>query len=293
VQQYSACDAEVVLDAAAPLPRLSSFAQWLAGHAGLVRKIAIRLVNLKDRVRDEGEPFEEHLKHAQELLQLSIHTAATLPSTAGGIPTAAAAPAAVPAASELPLAAAAAKTATRKRAALTGPASSAKQRQQQQQRIWQQKQQQGNLRLRSFSSSLPKAVSLLEVLRPHHLTQLDLDLRNAVTDNATLPAALLQLSSLQELRLGGMPDNELYVGRALTALAQLNHLTSLHLDGSWPEDSNHDCGAPYVLAQPVARWLQQLLAQPLPLQKLQLSIDCNLPVLDMSNLTKLTELVNQ
>jgi hypothetical protein len=44
------------------------------------------------------------------------------------------------------------------------------------------------------------------------------------------------------------------------------------------------------MPEPVAAALQQLLAQPLPLQKLQLDINCDLPVTDMSQLTQLTEL---
>jgi hypothetical protein len=38
VQQCSACNTAVMVDATMPLPQLHSFAQWLARHTGLFRK---------------------------------------------------------------------------------------------------------------------------------------------------------------------------------------------------------------------------------------------------------------
>jgi hypothetical protein len=39
VQQCGACNTAVLIDAAAPMARLQSFAQWLARHAGLVKSL--------------------------------------------------------------------------------------------------------------------------------------------------------------------------------------------------------------------------------------------------------------
>jgi hypothetical protein len=136
------------------------------------------------------------------------------------------------------------------------------------------------LRLRSFSSTLPKAVDMLAVLQPHSLTSVTLDLDEAATDSSALCAALLQLSSLQRLHIEGIFYAGL--GSALTALAQLSQLTLLHIsDYGWDEEG---------LLEPAAVALQRLLVQQLPLQELQLDTYGKLPVLDMSQLTQLTEL---
>jgi flagellar motor protein MotB len=176
------------------------------------------------------------------------------------------------------------------------------QEQQQQQQLEEQKlqdyeqQQQQRLRLHSFSSSnMLKVVDLLAVLHPHSLTHLSLGLFEAMTTSSALSAAFMQLNSLRQLHL-----HDVFVvshGSALTALAHLSQLTMLQLSGDWPtvhlklEDVRYSRPRePQPLEPPVAAALQQLLAQPLPLQNLELRLGCKLPVLDMSNLTQLKQL---
>jgi hypothetical protein len=87
VQQCSACNTEVVLDATAPLPQLRSFAQWLARHAGLVSSIECRMDQDFDFFSSNicGLPREAHLTAAQGLIQLSIQAAAMQVSSAGNL----------------------------------------------------------------------------------------------------------------------------------------------------------------------------------------------------------------
>jgi hypothetical protein len=117
-----------------------------------------------------------------------------------------------------------------------------------------------------------------------------LDLSEATTGSATLSAALAGLSSLQQLHLTGIRLADANRGDALTALVQLRQLTSLQLSGSWFTQSDDGQASLNLLQQPVSGKLQQLLAQPLPIQKLQLGLKCRLPVLDMAQLPQLTEL---
>jgi hypothetical protein len=153
-------------------------------------------------------------------------------------------------------------------------------------------QQQHCLRLRSFSSSLPKAVDMLAVLQVQHLTRVELSLpRDAVIDSFALSVALARLSNLQQLRLGNMSDASLEA--ALTTLVQLPQLTSLTCNGEWPSDPQAmSLQQLEVLAIPVSLALQQLLAQPLPLRSLQLPGfgSYQLPRLNMALLTNLTQL---
>jgi hypothetical protein len=93
----------------------------------------------------------------------------------------------------------------------------------------QEQQQQQGLRLRSFSSSCPKAVDMLTALQPHSLTRVDLDFLKAATDSAALAITLQRLSSLQQLRISNMHQASLW--SALTVLVQLSQLTSLELRG--------------------------------------------------------------
>jgi hypothetical protein len=88
------------------------------------------------------------------------------------------------------------------------------------------------------------------------------------------------------------------LGGALTTLVQLLQLTSLEFQGEWPSDRDED-GARWpkiALVSPVSRALQQLLDQPLPLRSLLLPEFVKdfgvyqLPVLNMAQLTNLTEL---
>jgi hypothetical protein len=137
---------------------------------------------------------------------------------------------------------------------------------------------------------------MLAVLQVQHLTRVELSFPiDAITDSSALSMALARLSNLQQLRVVGMSDASL--GAAMTTLVQLPHLTSLRFDGEWPLVPLLDeAQQPYrLLASPVPEALQQLLAQPLPLRSLQLSLQpeigsYQLPVLNMALLTKLTEL---
>jgi hypothetical protein len=136
---------------------------------------------------------------------------------------------------------------------------------------------------------------MLVVLQPYSLTYVDLDMTYANTNSAALSMAFERLSSLQHLRLTGndVPRHDTSLGSALTALAQLSHLTSLELSGRWCSEvdcaqQSLVCGR--VLAQPASVALQQLLTQPLPLQKLVLQLDFYLQVLNLVLLTKLKEL---
>jgi hypothetical protein len=142
----------------------------------------------------------------------------------------------------------------------------------------QQQQQQQGLRLRSFSSSFPKAVDMLAVQQVQHLTRVELGFNRAMTDSSALSMALARFSNLQQLQLGGISDTSL--GAALTTLVQLPQLTLLECIGWWRE-------------VPLA--LQQLLAQPLPLRSLKLSDFRGFgifppPIFNMPLLTNLTEL---
>uniref|UniRef100_A0A383VRL7 F-box domain-containing protein n=1 Tax=Tetradesmus obliquus TaxID=3088 RepID=A0A383VRL7_TETOB len=267
VQQCSACNTEVVLDAAAPLPRLRSFAQWLAKHAALLSGITMQREWLYfwayGSTTNDGTPRETPFKEEQELLLLSIHAAATLHPAADGLPAAAPATAEAPAAAALPVS----------EQGRSGRHSASQQQQQQSQRQC--------LRLRSFSSNLSQAVDVLAVLHPHSLTRVHLDLREATTDSSTLSKALKRLSSLQELCLVNV--HHPWQGSALTALAHLSQLTSLELSGRCP---TADTAQGQVWHQALA----QLLAQPLPLQDLKLQLGCRLPALDMACLMQLTQL---
>jgi hypothetical protein len=171
------------------------------------------------------------------------------------------------------------------------------QQQQQQQQRQQQRQQQGQqqgLHLRSFSSGLPAAVDMLAVLNPHSLADVSLELEYVSADSATLGAALLRLSSLQRLRLLRLEDAYASPGSALTALAHLSQLASVEIGGDMLERYGPDgWGQPRKLAQPLLQAVQQLLVQPLPLQELILDFwqqRCELPMVDMAPLTKLTKL---
>jgi hypothetical protein len=208
VRQCSACNTVVVLGATSPLQRLQSLAQWLGRHAGLLSSITVHPASRQHSYSIDGMPYEEHLKAAQHLLQRSLH-AATVP---------------------LPQAVAAAGAESA--AVLTMEGLSL------QQQCQQQQQQQQGLRLRSFSSSLPKAVDMLAVLHPHSLTSLDLNLRRAATDSATLSRVLERLRSLQQLRISNMCEANLW--SALPVLAQICHLTSLELSGASALLSHND-----------------------------------------------------
>jgi hypothetical protein len=133
VQQSGVCNTAVLINAAAPMARLQSFAQWLPRHAGLVKSLGMQpWWRLSSNEAIEGRPYEAHLAAAQQLLQLSIHAAGAPP--AAGDNTRQPTPAAV----------ASAAVAEETAAGCC--------------------QRQRGLRLRSFASSLPKAVDMLAAL---------------------------------------------------------------------------------------------------------------------------------
>jgi hypothetical protein len=243
------------------MARLRSFAQWLARNAGLVNSLSMKPVSSGSYdAAVDGLPVKAHVAAAQELLHRSIQAAGA--TQAAEDTTQLSAP--------LPAAAAAAAAA----AAVTLETAVGRSQQQQQ----QQQQQQG-LRLRSFSCSLPRAVDMLAALQVQHLTRVDLGFEGAATDSCAPSLALARLSNLQQLRLGNLHDG---LATSLSTLVQLPQLTSLEFYDSWSG----------VLKSPLSVALQQLLAQPLPLKRLQLLPrgSCRLPVLNMALLTKLTEL---
>jgi hypothetical protein len=149
----------------------------------------------------------------------------------------------------------------------------------------EQQQQQG-WRLARFSSYMPGA-ELLAALPTHSLTHLELDDGGcsgcstvSTEDDSTTAAALARLSSLQRLRLAAW-TNGIPVS-ALAGVAQLSRLTALSLYGNFEG-----------IKQP----LEQLLAQQLPLRKLEMSMhestrNSSQPVLDIEHLTTLEQLSN-
>jgi hypothetical protein len=160
----------VLLNAAAPMPCLQSFAQWLARHAGLVKSISMKppWSHIKDI---DGLPYKAHLAAAQDLLQLSIQAAGAPPAESMRWST--------------PSPAAAAAAATTVTDGIQEGSSQ------------QQQQQQQGLRLRNFSSSLPKAVDVLAALQVQHLTRVELRfLNDGTTDSFGLSMALARLSNL-------------------------------------------------------------------------------------------------
>jgi hypothetical protein len=248
--------------------QLHSFAQWLARHAGLVNSLSMKRGGMFNAA--VGLPYKAHLAAAQELLQLSIHAAGATQAAEDSTHLSAPCPAAAATAAT----AAAAEVSTE-----TAAGGSQQQQHQQHQQHHHQKQ---GLRLRSFSSSLPKAVGMLAALQVQHLTSVGLGLQEAMTDSSALSMALARPSNLQQLRLGGMVDASL--GTALTTLVQLPQLTLLEFYNRRPSRGE--------LESQLSVALQQVLAQPLLLQRLQLPVGrwYRLPILNMSLLTKLTEL---
>jgi hypothetical protein len=120
--------------------------------------------------------------------------------------------------------------------------------------------QRSRLRLASFVSDSLCAASMVAALPAHSLTHLILDVGpEDAFDGAALSAALAHLSSLQQLWLTNKSSfsSSSTPGSCLAGVAQLSRLTSLGLDGYWPE-----------LQQP----LQQLLVQLPQLQQLRVHL---------------------
>lgn len=119
---------------------------------------------------------------------------------------------------------------------------------------------------------------MLSALPAHSLTHLDLTLPpTGMVDAAALSSALARLTNLQQLRLEkwqGLP----MAGSCLGGILQLCRLTMLQLGGNWWGDNDN---------------LAQVLAQPLPLRRLELNPQDTLPVLDLSKLEQLEQLTVQ
>jgi hypothetical protein len=134
-------------------------------------------------------------------------------------------------------------------------------------------QQQRRLRLTSFASDL-RAAGMLDSLPADSLTALDLSPVDSIgVDGRQLSALIARLSCLQQLSLTG-PGTISMPGSVFEGIAQLTGLTALDLGNAW-------WGVDEVL--------QQLLSQSLPLRQLRLGL--LLPVLDMTALASLTELI--
>jgi hypothetical protein len=222
--QCSACNTDIVLVLHSSLLQLGSFTDWLQRHPGLVRSIVINagsLLLIDDKVH--GLQKEAHYRTASRLLQQALQLAA------------------LPQANTVSAAAGAAA------AGIQTPQ--------------QQQQQQQGLQVVSLSSSClakPGALGILAALPAHSLTHLDLTFNSCVVDASLVSAALMRLSSLQELHLKRCLATRV-TGSCAPAIMQLSRLTSLRLEGC------HWCGS--------GEQLQQLLAQPLPLRQLVLHND--------------------
>jgi hypothetical protein len=129
-------------------------------------------------------------------------------------------------------------------------------------------QQQGRLRLTSFTSNL-RAAGILGVLPARSLTALHLSPIDSLgADGCQLSALIARLSSLKQLSLAGRGPRSM-PGSCYAGIAQLTGLTALEL-------SRYGHRADELL-------------QHLPLRRLCLRMD--LPVLDMTALTSLKELI--
>jgi hypothetical protein len=146
--------------------------------------------------------------------------------------------------------------------------------------------QQRGLRLRELLCAAPSTSTLLHGLLAHSLTQLQLDCATVLVEAPTADgcsvntcspvAALARLSSLQVL---GLYSTGNACGSWLLAVTQLTQLKNFKVEGRW---------------QGIGPPLQQLLSQPLLLQKLYLNVQLRvreqLPLLDLQQLTQLTML---
>jgi hypothetical protein len=261
--------------------KLASLSSWLLKHGALVNSMAI----------STREPTGVQFYVDDTATLMNVLQTAMLTSTAQFEPAAAAA-----AASQVTRAAAAAGAAAAAAAIATGGTA--------QQQLAAAKEhtclQPASLELSTYMFAAPsghyvaqlqhQAVHLLAVLPPHCLTQLSLEVGWNITaaDAAVMKAALARLTCLEQLKASVLPYN------CLVALEQLSCLTLLDLDGlQCPAAESGDDSPRRHLADAA---LQQLLGLPLPLRQLHLlnissSIDHRaLPVLELSNMTNLTEL---
>jgi hypothetical protein len=252
VQQSRARNTEVVFPPKAAMQTLRSFAQWLPRHAALVKSIAAT-AGYGPAATLHGQPYELHLKAAQQLLQQAMQAAAA----------AAARP-------NVGLEEAAGVTAAAAALVCSDAGLNAVAQQQQQQHCW---------RLASFTGDLPWAPDMLPLLPAHSLTELTLVSASPNSPSEQL-SQLTRLRSLQSLSFDStiarsmcwLPDG------CLAGLAQLSRLTTLVLMGNFKGG---------ILSQ-----LQQLLTYTLPLQRLDLGLQFldsdRLPALSIPTLTHLT-----
>jgi hypothetical protein len=251
VQQCGVSSTDAVMKLDNQLQKLHSFASWLHKHMHVVRSISVFDVRPLGEPPMKGYPApstctrRDRADAAAQLLQLASEAAAAQRATATTPPPQAAAAAAVSAA-----------PVNRGTATLL--------------EVPQQQQQRG-LRLASFSTDCLLTPGLLAALPAYSLTRLDLNLQLGLeyenVDNETwldgpaVAAALAQLSSLRELRIGNstMRDSMSLPGSFLYGVAELRSLMMLEVMGDWQRD--------------VQDSLRQLLAQPRQLRQLHVVID--------------------
>jgi Leucine-rich repeat (LRR) protein len=141
----------------------------------------------------------------------------------------------------------------------------------------QHQQQQQRLRLASFSTDWLGTSATIAALPAHSLTRLDLTFPYTdVPKSEAMLAALAQLTSLRQLRMGPYGGRWSFPTTLLSAVPYMKQLTLLELSGNFDTDSR--------------QWaLQQLLLLPLPLQRLQIG-SLSLPTLNFAALTQLSKL---
>uniref|UniRef100_A0A383VAA8 F-box domain-containing protein n=1 Tax=Tetradesmus obliquus TaxID=3088 RepID=A0A383VAA8_TETOB len=173
-------------------------------------------------------------------------------------------------ATALPAAAAAAAA-----AAVAAPPSPASAAEQDAAAVSQQlQQQQQHVRLPAISSViLDGTAGMLAALPAHSLTHLHLHLLEPPFKSAVVSAALMRLTNLQELCVD---DFDVIQCGCLAGLSQLTQLTLLELNNTCVQDAV----------------LQQLVAQPLPLQVLRIPFANWTQLLDLSHFTQLQEFSN-
>jgi hypothetical protein len=259
VRDCRACNSVVVLGPGAPVHQLRSFASWFVDHMQLVR-------SLTSTARHSTLPDHRTPEGMSELIDSVMHevTATRLLQSALQLSL-------VPAAYSTTCAAAAEPSAEPH----ADDAAGTRQQQQQMQHL---------LRLSSFSSDHLNSAAALSALPAQHLTKLELHVPAETSSPGSLPDLLARLSNLQELHL--VSKSEQVPSSCLAGIAQLRQLTQLLLSGE------------YWAWEDMQQGLQQLFAQPLPLQRLQLNRLWEEPYsnvdktgLDLSGLTQLVELV--
>jgi hypothetical protein len=285
------------------LLQLSSFAQWLPTHAGLVKSIAVSFEAAFARLNLlHGRSWGQYLAAPAQMLQQDFQAAAMEPGALQltvlkvpeeSLPLPPSLPSLMMDLSTAPSPAGDKAMQTLQQWQQQCQRQLGQQHDQLLQQLEQQNQQlllmkqqqyqpqQRRLCFSSFSSKVLLTPGLLAALPAHSteltssLTHLDLEWRHSTElTSRDVSAALKQLSRLQELRLSSGPCLTL-PGSYLQVVAQLSQLTCLILEGNF---SN------------VEKPLQQLLDQPPPLQQLWLCLTIaqhKSPVLDLAAMEQL------